>query len=87
MSQENVEIVRRIYEAWQSEEILALSAHAHPDIEIAADSRLSVGTGGTFHGDDGVSESGRELLDALREMRCDPSTTSFRRRTTRWSSR
>ena len=69
MSQENVEIVRRIYEAWNEGD--PGLRHIHPDIEMQQTAGF-VGTGGTFHGHDGVLKSGRELLDALREMRWTP---------------
>ena len=65
MSQENVEIVRRIYRAWNEGD--PGLRHIHPAIELQQTTGFMDG-GGTFHGHDGVVESGRQLLRGLREL-------------------
>jgi ketosteroid isomerase-like protein len=68
MSQENVELVRRIYEAWNDGD-LGLR-HFHPAIEVQQTGGIDAG--GTFHGHDGVLESARQLLGGLRDLRWTP---------------
>jgi ketosteroid isomerase-like protein len=69
MSQENVDVVRRIYEAWNEGD--PGLRDMHPAIELQQTARF-MEAGGTFHGHDGVVESGRELLRGLRELRWVP---------------
>ena len=40
MSQENVELVRAAYEAWNRGDLAAALRHAHPDVEFVQDSRI-----------------------------------------------
>jgi len=69
MSRENVEVVRRIYKAWNEGD--PGLRHIHPAIKLQQTGGF-LDTGGTFHGHDGVLESGGELLDGLRELRWTP---------------
>jgi ketosteroid isomerase-like protein len=69
MSQENVQIVRRIYEAWNEGD--PGLRYIHPTIELHQTTRF-LEAGGTFQGHDGVVAAGRELLKGLRELRWEP---------------
>jgi ketosteroid isomerase-like protein len=69
MSRENLEVVRRIYKAWNKGD--PGLRHIHPAIELQQTAGF-LDTGGTFHGHDGVLESARELLGGLRELRWTP---------------
>ncbi len=69
MSQENVEVVRRIYKAWNEGD--PGLRHIHSAIELQQTSGF-LDTGGTFHGHDGVLESAGEVLAGLRELHWTP---------------
>ena len=65
MSQENVEVVRRVYKAWNEGD--PGLRYFHPAIELRQMAGF-LDTGGTFHGRNGVLQSGRQLLSGLREL-------------------
>ena len=58
MSQENVELVHRAYEALQADDIDAFLTFVHPDVEWHS---LILEIEGVFHGHDGVREWWRGL--------------------------
>jgi ketosteroid isomerase-like protein len=63
VSQENVEVVRRLLEAWQRDDFETFLSKTHPDIEWhAVLQRLVEGPGSVYRGHDGV----RRLWDAYR---------------------
>ena len=65
MSQENVEIVRRAYEAFaRRDDAGAFDLYA-ADIEWDLSRAGAYGIGGVYHGHDGVRQSFRELLAAF----------------------
>ena len=74
MSQENVEIVRRVYELFNrgvrpdalSDEWLATIFDPAVELQQLAD---IPGTAGTFRGYEGLRHSGRELFEALEDIR------------------
>ena len=87
MSQENVEIVRRLYEAMNSAGVAAIynlpdaerkrvfEQWFSPSFEIRQDEDLVFDTKGTFRGYEGFVESARELVEAFSDLRFEPSTT------------
>ena len=60
MSQENVEVVQRFFEAWNARDADALAADAHPQAEILLPRNLL--EGGSYTGPEGAR---RALADAL----------------------
>jgi ketosteroid isomerase-like protein len=60
MSQENMEIVQRFFEAWNARDADALAEHAHPQAEILLPRNLL--EGGSYTGPEGAR---RALADAL----------------------
>ena len=71
MSQENVEIVRRIYDAVARRDVQSILALYDPDIEV----RFSPGTladrigeAGSFHGHEGLRAFDRELRQAFEDF-------------------
>ena len=77
MSQENVEVVRRIYEVvlpriqtdLPSDDLLALAFH--PDVELQQLADLP-GTAGIFRGYEGLRQSSREVLESLDDVQFEP---------------
>jgi ketosteroid isomerase-like protein len=69
MSQENVEIVRHIYEAWNAGD-LGLE-HFARNIELHQTSRLP-GTSIVFRGHDGLLKAVQELFGGLRDLSWKP---------------
>lgn len=71
LSQENVEIVRRLYDEFFSnpERMFDPAAikYFDPEIEIRQSAFL-VGTEGTFHGYEGVARAAREMMDVFRRL-------------------
>jgi ketosteroid isomerase-like protein len=63
VSQENVEIVRRWFDAAERRDIDACLALAHPEIE--SHSLIAEAEGGTFRGHDGVREWWRSVIESL----------------------
>ncbi len=67
MSEENVEVVRSVYERWnRNDGDLAIDLFA-PGVEIRQMARL-VDTAGTFHGHEGLLRSAEELDDAFESI-------------------
>ena len=60
MSQENVETVRRLLDAFASRDLEAIIAENHPDVEIIA---LRSGIEGPYLGHDGLRRWGAELIE------------------------
>ena len=87
MSRENVETVRRIYEAWNrlaaqppdeafgSDAFDFVDEFFSPDVELRQLGDIP-GTGGTFRGHAGLLEAGRELLEGLDDIRFIPRRCS-----------
>jgi ketosteroid isomerase-like protein len=67
MSQENVEIVRRVFEALNREDLDALVEAYDPEVEIET---LMLGT---YHGPEGARQAIEEGRRTLRGWRLDPS--------------
>ncbi len=69
MSQENVETVRRAYDAWNRRDFDAVIALADPEIEwtMFGTTRFP-GTEGTYHGHDGVREFWRLIIEPWAEL-------------------
>jgi ketosteroid isomerase-like protein len=71
MSQENVEIVRQLYNEFLSKPNRmfdsAVLGFFDPDVEIRQSASL-VGTGGTFHGYEDIERSARELFEVFRDL-------------------
>ena len=63
MSQENVEIVRRVYEAAAGRDATSLFALYDPDVELDAN-RMGVGDLGIYHGHEGL----RKLFGEFHEV-------------------
>jgi ketosteroid isomerase-like protein len=63
MSQENVEIVRRVYEAAAARDAASILALYDPDVELDA-TRLGVGELGIYHGHEGL----RSLFGEFHEV-------------------
>src|SRR5215208_2701486 len=69
MSQENVEVVRRVNEAFDARDIEALLAEHHPDVEIVA---LRSQIEGPYRGHDGLRRMAADVFGAdLFELRID----------------
>jgi ketosteroid isomerase-like protein len=68
VSQENVEIVRRIYEAFAERDGVTPFKHYAPDIEWENLHWQPVGVPTVYHGHDGVHEVFQDLLQAFREF-------------------
>src|SRR6266566_7674162 len=62
MSQENVELVRRAWEAWEREDIEGLFALYDPAI-VWDQTHYSEGIAGVYHGHEGVRHFCRQWLD------------------------
>jgi ketosteroid isomerase-like protein len=63
MSQENVEVVRRVYEAAARRDSVSVFALYDPDVELDA-TRMGVGDLGIYHGHEGL----RRLFGEFREV-------------------
>jgi ketosteroid isomerase-like protein len=68
MSQENVEIVRSIYEAWERGDFSA-TEWLHPEIEFAM---VGGPSPGTWTGLAGMAEATHEFLSAWENLRAEP---------------
>ncbi len=71
MSQDNVETVRRGFEAFNSEDIEQVVAIAHPDFEAVVPPELSAEPD-TYRGHDGLRRYFRTFQDAMHEVRFHP---------------
>lgn len=58
MSQENVEIVRRLYEAWNQGDLDSILLVMHPEIEIDYKAGAFPGVDDAYTGHDGVPQRG-----------------------------
>jgi ketosteroid isomerase-like protein len=67
MSQENVEIVRRLWEEWERRNSEAVFALYDPAIVWSGDATHGAleGLGGVYHGHDGVRQFFREVLESF----------------------
>jgi ketosteroid isomerase-like protein len=71
ISEQNVEILRRAYEAFNSEDIGRILAFAHPDFETAVPPELSAEPD-IYRGHDGIRRYFRTFQDAMDEIRFEP---------------
>ncbi len=56
MSQENVEIVRRVYEAWNRDDLDAARLLMHPEIELRQPPNFFLGQDSVYRGHEGVRQ-------------------------------
>jgi hypothetical protein len=68
MSQENVEIVRRVNEAFEAKDIDALLVEHHPDVEIVV---LRSGIEGPYLGHEGLRRMAADVFEAEFDIRID----------------
>jgi ketosteroid isomerase-like protein len=72
MSQENIEVVRRVYDAWSRDDMEAVFGNLAPDFEW----RPLLGTAGVratvYRGHDGVLAYRREVEEALGPLEIEP---------------
>src|SRR5215213_4634991 len=68
MSQENVEVVRRVIEAFEAKDIDALVVEHHPDVEIVV---LRSEIEGPYLGHEGLRRMAADMFEADFEMRID----------------
>jgi ketosteroid isomerase-like protein len=72
MSQENVDALRRAVEAYNSRDVEALLADAHPDIEWhPAILKMLSGKDTVYRGHEGVRQLMRDIDDTLAEIHVD----------------
>jgi ketosteroid isomerase-like protein len=62
MSQENVEVVRRVIEAWNRDDLDAMLAMHHPDLEYVT-TGLFPGLDSIYHGHDGFIKYWQDFRD------------------------
>ena len=70
MSQENVEIVRHVYEAWNRGDLDVAFARFEADVEVITPPDLP--EAGTYRGPAAVREWAETFLEAWGELRMDP---------------
>ena len=70
MSERNVELSRRVLDAFNARDIEALVAYFDPSIELH--SAFGAVAGGVYQGHEGVREYFRDLQDAWDEIRLEP---------------
>jgi ketosteroid isomerase-like protein len=76
MSQENVELVRRAYDAWNRRDFDAVIALIDPEIEWTTIGRPRfIGTEVTYHGHEGVREFWRLLIEPWTEFHIEVEGT------------
>ncbi len=74
MSQENVEIVRRVSDAYNRRDVGAMLDELHPEIEWHPWLQLQLGGGATvYRGHQGVQRGIRELEEAFSEIQAEQS--------------
>lgn len=71
MSQENVDIVRRIFEAFNSEDIELILSLTHADFELEVPPALSAEPD-IYHGHEGMRRYWESFKDAMDEIRIRP---------------
>ena len=74
MSQENVEVVRRVSEAYNRRDVEVMLGELHPDIEWYPWLQVQLGGGATvYRGHRGVREGIRDGEEAFSEIQAEPS--------------
>ena len=74
MSQENVEIVRRVSDAYNRRDVGAMLDELHPEVEWHPRLQLQLGGGATvYRGHQGVHRGIRELEEAFSEIQAEQS--------------
>lgn len=68
MSQENVEIVRRSYDAWNRGDLDALLALMHPNVRIDYTAGVFPGMDDAYEGHEGARKYWRDLLGPWRSL-------------------
>jgi ketosteroid isomerase-like protein len=71
MSQENVEVIRRIFEAFNSEDVERVVALTHPALEVEIPPEISAEPD-TYRGPDGMRRYLSSFQDAMDEIRFEP---------------
>jgi ketosteroid isomerase-like protein len=71
MSQENVEIVRQVFDAFNSEDIARILAFTHPELEAEIGPEISAEPD-TYRGHDGMRRYFQTFEDAMDEIRFQP---------------
>jgi ketosteroid isomerase-like protein len=71
MSQENVEVVRQIFDAFNSEDIDLILSFTHSDFEVEVPPDLSTEPD-TYRGHDGMRRYWDSFRDAMEEIRFQP---------------
>jgi uncharacterized protein len=71
MSQENVDLIRRGLEAFNSEDMERILAFVDPDFETAVSGELSAEPD-TYRGHDGIRRYFESFRDAMEEIRFEP---------------
>jgi ketosteroid isomerase-like protein len=71
MSQENVETVRQILGAFNSEDLERILSFAHPDLEVEISPEVSTEPD-TYRGHDGMRRYFESFRDAMDEIRFEP---------------
>jgi len=71
MSQENVEVVRQIFEAFNSEDIDLILSFTHSDFEVEVPPDFSAEPD-TYRGHDGMRRYWQSFQDAMDEIRFQP---------------
>lgn len=74
MSQENVEIVRRVSDAYNRRDVEAMLDELHPEIEWHPWLQIQIGGEATvYRGHEGVRKGIRELEEAFSEIQSEPA--------------
>ena len=74
MSQQNVEIVRRVADAYNRRDVGAMLGELHPEIEWQPWLQVQLGGGATvYRGHQGVREGIREREEAFSEIQAEPA--------------
>jgi ketosteroid isomerase-like protein len=71
MSQENVEFVRKMFEAFNSEDIDEIVRFAHPELVVEIPAEVSAEPD-VYHGPDGIRRYFSSFQDAMDEIRFEP---------------
>ena len=71
MSQENVEIVRRLFESFNSEDIERIVEFMHPDLEVEIAAAVSAEPD-TYRGPDGIRRYFDSFQEVMDEIRFEP---------------
>jgi ketosteroid isomerase-like protein len=70
MSQENVEIIRRMYEAWLADDTDAVYETFDPEIKVNPDPEATwVGVDETYHGHEGLARYMESVYEAFEDYR------------------